>query len=217
LERRETAQPVLILASNHSLGKTIVYACEARGLEYFELSSEQLDMSDLEVLVQALQRRSPWAVVNAAGSSHGAGGQGISDRCGHEWGWSTQALAVATARCALPLLTFSFQTVRAAAQIPALRRNPRALCLLSTETSGPRIEAGNSRDGARMLPVGKWLEVVLPDLVNAGLDLLIDGECGLWQLSSSGAERALSDPFAGLRPRRAAQTEDAAPAPSSPD
>lgn len=190
VQRRDTTQPVLVLASNHSLGKTIVDACEARGLQYLGLSSEQLDMSDLEALVQALQCRSPWAVVNAAGSSHVAGGQGIPDRCGHEWGWSAQALALATARCALPLLTFSFQTVRAAAQIPALRRNPRALCLLSTETSGATVEAGNSPEGARMLSVGKWLEVVLPNLVNAGLDLLIDGESGLWQLSGSGAGRA---------------------------
>jgi dTDP-4-dehydrorhamnose reductase len=170
LERRETAQPVLVLASNHSLGETIVQACEARGLEYVELSSEQLDMSDLEALVEVLQRHSPWAVVNAAGSSHVNGGQGIPDRCGHEWGWSAQSLALATARCALPLLTFSFQAVRDAARIPALRRNARALCLLSAE--------------------GRRLKIVLPDLINAGLDLLIDGECGLWQLSSPGAERA---------------------------
>lgn len=38
-----------------------------------------------------------------------------------------------------------------------------------------------------MISVAKWLEAVLPDLINAGLDLLIDGECGLWQLSRSGA------------------------------
>ena len=189
LQRRETAQPVLVFGSNHSLGGAIVHACEARGLEYFGLSSEQLDMSDLEALVLAFRRRNPWAVVNAAGSSHVAGGQGIPDRCGHEWGWSAQALALATARCALPLLTFSFQTVSAAARTPALRRNPRALCLLSAGASGTRVESRNSPDGARTLSVGKWLEVVLPDLINAGLDLLIDGECGLWQLSSSGAER----------------------------
>ena len=38
-----------------------------------------------------------------------------------------------------------------------------------------------------MLSVGKWLEAMLPDLINVGLDLLIDGECGLWQLSRCGA------------------------------
>ena len=142
-------------------------------------------MSDLEGLITELRRPSPWAVVNAAGCAHVAGGQGNLDRCGKERDGSAQALGLATSRCAIPLLTFSFQTVEAAAQIPALKCNPRALCLLSAAASGAQGGAGIPPAGVRALSVGKWLEAVLPDLINVGLDLLIDGECGLWQLSSS--------------------------------
>jgi dTDP-4-dehydrorhamnose reductase len=186
-DRREAVRPILIFGSDHSLGGAIARACEARGLDYFGLSSEQLDMSDLEALVMALQRPSPWAVVNADRCAHVGGGRGNLDRWGKERDWSSQALALATSRCAIPLLTFSFQTAEAAAQIPALKRNPRALCLLSAAAFGTRGRAGNSPPGVRALSVGKWLEAALPDLINVGLDLLIDGECGLWQLSGSGA------------------------------
>lgn len=186
-ERREAARPIVIFGSDHSLGRAVARACEARGLEYFGLSSEQLDISDLEALTTALRRPSPWAVVNAAGCAHETGGPGNLDRSGKERDWSAQALALATSRCAIPLLTFSFQNVKAAAQIPALKRNPRALCVLSAEASGARGRAGNSPQGVSALSVGKWLEAALPDLINMGLDLLIDGEYGLWQLSGSGA------------------------------
>jgi dTDP-4-dehydrorhamnose reductase len=186
-DRREAARPILILGSDHPLSGAIAGACEARGLEYFGLGIEEVDMSDLEALVTALQRPSPWAVVNADCCAHVAGGQGNLDRCGKERDGSAQALALATSWCAIPLLTFSFQTVEAAAQIPALERNPRALCLLSAAASGARGRAGNSPPRVGALSVGKWLETALPDLINVGLDLLIDGECGLWQLSSSGA------------------------------
>jgi dTDP-4-dehydrorhamnose reductase len=185
---REAAPPILIFGSGHSLGGAIARACEARGLEYFGLSREQLDMSDLDALIRALRRSSPWAVVNAAGCAHVAGGQGNLDRCGKERDWSAHALALATSRCAIPLLILSFQTVKDAAQIPALKHNPRTLCLLSPAASGVRGGAGIPPEGVRALSVGKGLATVLPDLINVGLDLLIDGERGLWELSNSSAE-----------------------------
>jgi dTDP-4-dehydrorhamnose reductase len=185
-KRREAARPILIFGSDHSLGEAIARACEVRGLEYFGLSSGQLDMSDLEALIVALQRPSPWAVVNAAGCAYVAGVHGNLDRCGKERNWAAQALALATSRCAIPFLTFSFQTVQTAARMPALRSNPRALCLLSAEASGALGGAAKQPEGVRVLSVGKWLEAVLPDLIDVGLDLLIDGECGLWQLSRAG-------------------------------
>jgi hypothetical protein len=52
-QRREPARPILIFGSDHSLGEAIARACEVRGLEYVGLSSEQLDMSDLEALIMA--------------------------------------------------------------------------------------------------------------------------------------------------------------------
>ncbi len=68
---------------------------------------------------------------------------------------------MATTRSGLPLLTFSLRGVATAAQVKAPAPDPRALCLLS--------------DGPPGTPA-------MPTLINTGLDLLIDGECGVWEV-----------------------------------
>jgi hypothetical protein len=47
-------------------------------------------------------------------------------------------------------------------------------------------DAGSSVEAAGVAAVRTKIEATLPDLVNRGLDLLIDGECGLWEFSQGG-------------------------------
>jgi dTDP-4-dehydrorhamnose reductase len=85
---------------------------------------------------------------------------------------------------------------KAAAEVAVLQIAPKALVVRSSAFFGPWDEHNFVTQGVRALQAGKvWLaanDVVVsptyvPDLVDASLDLLIDGEHGIWHLANAGA------------------------------
>ena len=62
-----SARPILISGAGGTLGRSLVKACDARGLACVGLSRRELDISDPEAVRAVVARWQPWAIVNAAG------------------------------------------------------------------------------------------------------------------------------------------------------
>jgi dTDP-4-dehydrorhamnose reductase len=60
-------RPILIVGATGTLGQALARACEWRGLPFLLTRREQLSLDDPASMTQALERRRPWAVINAAG------------------------------------------------------------------------------------------------------------------------------------------------------
>ena len=155
--KRDAARPILICAGSGSFARDVATACQRRGIEYRDLSGGRLDIHDPEELARALERMNPWATINAGGWEHAARADRDFIRLDGDNDLGPRALAIATSRHAIPLLTFSSQTTSRATADALMKHNPRALCVRAA--------------------------ALRPDLVNVSLDLLLDGECGLWHLS----------------------------------
>jgi dTDP-4-dehydrorhamnose reductase len=155
---REAPRPIVICgALGVHIQGVVTGACEQRGLAYLGFCGEQLDICDAEAIEQWLERTNPWAVIDA-GWVHAAGVADKTTLLDEENEFGIRALAIASALLAIPLLTFSSRTKsKAAADLAIFKHNPRALCVSFSELTS--------------------------DVVKVGLDLLIDGECGLWHFS----------------------------------
>lgn len=85
---------------------------------------------------------------------------------------------------------------KAQAEVKVLEALPSALVVRTSAFFGPWDEYNFITVALRVLAEGKSFVAAedaivsptyIPDLVNSSLDLLIDGECGLWHLANSGA------------------------------
>ena len=63
----EKTLPILVIGSGGRLGRAFVEACGRRGLLAIGLRRADLDISDEKAVSRLLERKRPWAVVNAAG------------------------------------------------------------------------------------------------------------------------------------------------------
>jgi dTDP-4-dehydrorhamnose reductase len=82
------------------------------------------------------------------------------------------------------------------AERAVLTQNPQALCVRTAGLFGSPDSSDFLSEGLRALARGRGVAALddvivsptfIPDLVTTSLDLLIDGECGLWHLSNLGA------------------------------
>jgi dTDP-4-dehydrorhamnose reductase len=158
---------LVIAGDDTGLTRVFETAVRIRGLEHIRVSTKQLDGLDLNRLVSMLSERRPWALID---------GRGISRAPQLESG--ADLLAAACAKLGVPLAMISG---------PRMRE--------------PLVYVGPSRDGA--VPVSErngWTELEQgvslqhqeslivrdgPTSVDALLDLLIDGERGLWEPSKT--------------------------------
>ncbi|MFY8104163.1 MAG: family 1 glycosylhydrolase [Ramlibacter sp.] len=212
-------QPLLIAGATGTLGRAYARLCEQRGLPYYLLTRQEMDIADPASVDAALARWRPWAVVNAAGFVR-------VDDAEHElrhWRENVigaQVLATACARAGVRLLAFSSDLVfdgdtdrpyvegdlprplnaygrsKLEAERQLLALAPQALVVRSAAFFGPwdrhnflTLTLDALRRGETVsAPCEQWVSpTYVPDLVHATLDLLIDGERGLWHLANRGA------------------------------
>jgi dTDP-4-dehydrorhamnose reductase len=175
---RSAARPLAILPGAAGLADALARRCVARGLPYI-----RLDRGGIEA---GLARHRPWAVIDPGG---GPGGEGR-----------------VCAAAGVPLLVFTTAPAPGAGpRSEAAGLHPAEALLLAAwpgtllVRSGPVFGSSDAEDFAarwrrdlgrgRVLrvPAGLVSPAYAPDLADAALDLLIDGETGLWHLACRGA------------------------------
>lgn len=63
----KSSQPLLILGKTGTLGNAFAKLCELRGISYQLLDRKELDLSDPAQMESVIDKKRPWAIVNAAG------------------------------------------------------------------------------------------------------------------------------------------------------
>ncbi|PWC27520.1 sugar nucleotide-binding protein [Teichococcus aestuarii] len=193
------APPVLITGGAGRMARVLARHCAMRGLPAVALPRAALDITDPAAVEAALARHRPWAVINAAG--HGP--EARAARPGEAMGAGVVAAACAASR--LPFLLISAAQVfggsgprafteedtplpccrfghdKAAAEALVLAAHPTALVI----RAGRLVEIG-AAGGAPDTPAAAVSH--MPDLAQAMLDLLVDGESGIWHLTHPSPE-----------------------------
>ena len=104
-------RPVLITGATGTLGRALARACEERGLAHVLVGRAECDIADAASVAAALERRRPWAVVNAAGYVRVDDAEGDRARCMRENAEGPAVLAAACADAGVALATFSSDLV----------------------------------------------------------------------------------------------------------
>lgn len=212
--------PLLITGATGTLGQAFARLCEVRGIPYYLLSRQEMDITNPATVEQALDELQPWAVVNAAGYVRVDDAEREPHLCLRINAEGAAILANACVQRNVGLINFSSDLVfagdrtqpyleshavaplnvyghsKAQAERWALYHHPCSLMIRTSAFFSPWDEYNFLTIALRTLKAGQPFVAVtdaivsptyVPDLVNASLDLLIDGECGLWHLANSGA------------------------------
>jgi dTDP-4-dehydrorhamnose reductase len=222
LKRRDfqrSAQPILITGGRGTLGRAFARICEGRGLEHRLLTREGIDIADRDSVLSAIERYSPWAIINTAGYVRVDEAEREQERCWRENVIGPATLAAACAQNGIALVTYSSDLVfdgtkaeayvesdapqplniygasKAAAEREVLSRLPNALIIRASAFFGPWDEHNFLVHAFRSLAAGQTYRAAhdatvsptyVPHLVHQTLDLLTDGEYGIWHLASAG-------------------------------
>ena len=211
---------LLITGATGTLGKAFARICEQRGLSYYLLTRQELDIAQSESVKAAVERFEPWAIINAAGYVRVDDAENDVERCMRENVSGPANLAAVCADRELPLVTFSSDLIfngekneayverdqgsplnvyglsKARAEAEVLRQFSDALIIRTSAFFGPWDEYNFVHAVLRTLSMGNHFVAAddvtisptyVPHLVNATLDLLIDGEHGVWHLANGGA------------------------------
>jgi len=211
---------LLITGATGTLGKAFARICEQRGLSYYLLTRQELDIAQAESVKAAVERFEPWAIINAAGYVRVDDAENEVERCMRENVSGPANLAAVCSDREVPLVTFSSDLIfngekneayverdqgsplnvyglsKARAETEVLRQYSNALIVRTSAFFGPWDEYNFVHTVLRTLSTGNHFVAAddvtisptyVPHLVNATLDLLIDGEHGVWHLANSGA------------------------------
>lgn len=121
--RDKPMRPLLIIGSGSDMGQAFARACEQRGLPFYGLTRENIDILDPLAIETALEEANPWAVINAASYPRVDAAESDSEAC---FAVNTQAatyLANACARCGIPLICFSSDLVFDGQNLQPYREN----------------------------------------------------------------------------------------------
>jgi dTDP-4-dehydrorhamnose reductase len=214
------SRALLITGATGTLGQAFARICERRGLAYYLLSRQDMDIAEPDSVAAACDRYEPWAIVNAAGFVRVDDAEREIEKCMRENVAGPTNLARACATRKIPLVTFSSDLVfdgvkrmpyvesdatlplnvygesKAKAERQVLEVLPAALVIRTSAFFGPWDKFNFVHSVLSAFSHGRifWAAddvtispTYIPDLVNATLDLLIDGEEGVWHLANSGA------------------------------
>jgi len=151
--------PLLITGATGTLGQAFARIAAQRGLAFRSTDRTALDILDPASIAAMIERVRPWAIVNAAGFVRVDDAERETRACMAANVAGAANLARACRDNGMPLLTFSSDLVE------AVRRGEPVSACADTMVS----------------------PTFVPDLCHAALDLLIDGETGLWHLANEGA------------------------------
>lgn len=105
------ARPVLVTGKAGTLGGAFARICALRGLPHVLLGRDELDIADPASVRAALDRLSPWALINAAGYVRVDEAERERDRCARENTRGPAVLAAACAEGGVRFVTFSSDLV----------------------------------------------------------------------------------------------------------
>lgn len=216
----DLGRALLITGATGTLGKAFARLCEQRGLSYYLLNRQELDIAEPHSVKAAVERFEPWAIINTAGYVRVDDAENEVDRCMRENVSGPANLASICAEREIPLVTFSSDLIfdgnkdeayverdpgsplnvyglsKLRAETEVLRQFPEALIVRTSAFFGPWDEFNFVHTVLRSLSTGNHFVAAndvtisptyVPHLVNCALDLLIDGEHGVWHLANGGA------------------------------
>ena len=216
------ARPILVTGARGTLGSAFVRLCRERGLACVGTGREELDIADERSVARALDGRSPWAVINAAGYVRVDAAEREPEAAHRENVIGAETLARACAARGIPYVVFSsdlvfdgagranrpyvetdpvsprsvYGTTKVAAEERVLAAHGDSLIVRTAAFVGPWDDWNFATLALRSLATGVPFAAAgdlvvsptyVPDLVHAVLDLLIDGEHGVWHLANRGA------------------------------
>ncbi|MCW3054255.1 MAG: dTDP-4-dehydrorhamnose reductase, partial [Chthonomonadales bacterium] len=233
--RQEEEKPLLITGADEPLGAAFARLCDHRQLAHIALTQEEIDLTDAASMQSALRRYRPWALIHAAAYIPEVPDPLESEAYARENIVGATLLASLCAQEGVRLLTFSSDQILngnqaypygetdaycssgavgagIAAAVPAAL--PSALVVRSGPLFGPWDERNFVTRALQQISTGRRFAAIdnvvvsptyIPDLVHVCLDLLIDGEQGVFDLANRGtvtwlqlalmaAERAGQDP-----------------------
>jgi dTDP-4-dehydrorhamnose reductase len=210
-------RPILILGATGTLGQALARACRHRGLTHRLIARGDLDLANSSSFSAALQRHSPWAVVNAAGWVRVDDAELEPGACMLANAEGPIALAEACHERGIATVNFSSDLVFGNGAPHSRRESDEPAPLNAYGESKLRMEGGilslgaghlvirtaaffspwdahnfavamvrSARHGERFAAAADCVvsPTYVPDLCRASLDLLLDGESGIWHLSN---------------------------------
>jgi dTDP-4-dehydrorhamnose reductase len=180
-----TGASLLVVGSTGALGRAFQRICGLRRLTCELVDRHEMNFADRDGVDALLGQRRPWAVIDATDDVEVDDAERDAETCHRVCVSEPIALAAACRRHRLPFVTFSSDPVFDGQETsPSVQRKAPAHIVVS--------------------------QAYLSDLVHAALDLIIDGESGIWHLANGGAMRWFEpccddDVCVSVRPRARGQ------------
>jgi dTDP-4-dehydrorhamnose reductase len=207
-------RPALIMGADGTLGRAFAHACEVRGIPYRVLS--RFDVADPVSMRRAFREMNPWAVIHASKytrvdnpshtrlSEEREGARQLARECDQR---GVQFLTFSSdlvfdgrkndgyVECDRVAPVNAFGESKAEAEKLVHKEMPAALIVRSGPLFGPGDEFNFVVRALRCFAAGRPFSaahdlIISPtyslDLANACLDLVIDGERGIWHLANQG-------------------------------
>jgi dTDP-4-dehydrorhamnose reductase len=203
---------VLIVGRPGALLRAVARLCELRGLAYHLYTHHGGDDAEASLVAHTLAVAQPWAVIDLTHCAQGTGGEcRQAERVALAGACAARGVAFLTLSCAClfdgtvarayvesdmpsPCGVHARAVYDAEAQV--LAALPSALVV----RTGPLFDPWDERDplttalgalaagrAVRLKGDGLVSPTYAPDLIHASLDLLVDGESGVWHLANDGA------------------------------
>ncbi len=104
-------RPLLITGATGTLGRAFARICQDRGLSYQLLSRAEMDIADLNSVKAAIEKYTPWAIINTAGYVRVDDAETEPEKCYRENTHGPAILAAVCREANIQLLTFSSDLV----------------------------------------------------------------------------------------------------------
>ena len=210
------AAPILILGGEGQLGRALEQVCRVRGLVCRALGRQRADVCDAVSIGSALGQYRPWAVINASGYTlvdeaefdtaacfavHSDGAARVASLCfqaGIPYVGISSDLVFDGARkgpyletdAPRPLNAFGRSKEEGERRI--FHHYPHALVIRTSPLFSPWSASQFAAEvlcgeQSILVPDADISPTYVPDLCQALLDLLVDGESGIWHLANEGA------------------------------
>lgn len=200
---------LLIIGHKSALGRGFARICGIRGLPAHLVDLAEIDMTNLVSINSVLDHYRPWGVIDATHStpSGPVGRRGsplVAGACAAREiplvAFSSDAvfnggLGRPYVETDIPTPTGIYGIGMVATERAVLQACPQALIIRTGAVFGPWdrqnfvfevLSALKVGRAFSTVPAGRITPAYAPDLVNRALDLLIDGERGLWHLANAG-------------------------------
>ena len=186
-----TGRPILIAGASGTLGSAFARLCAARGLACRTLTRHELDVTNRADAERVVRETGAWALINAAGYVRVDDAEHDAESCHRLNALAAETLARTCEAAGIPFVAFSSDLVFDGEKDGPYVESDRVAPLGVYGRSKAECEAlvlaaltlGVPVDAADDLVVSP---TYVPDLVHATLDLLLDGERGIWHLANAG-------------------------------